>query len=145
MTIACGVIIFILFLGEYLDYRSVHVESSLIVDTGRKEKMDIELDITFPKIPCYSNDNTSFQYPIIGNRHADHLFGLLFLGIVLTLDVMDVAGEHQNDIEHSVYKIQLSSEGVELYREKAVGMHLTSLYTMHLCISLIRIVWAIDI
>jgi len=55
VTIACGVIIVILFLGEYFDYRSVHVESSLIVDTGRKEKMDIELDITFPKIPCYSN------------------------------------------------------------------------------------------
>ena len=39
-----------------MDYRSIHVESSLIVDGGRKEKMGIEFDITFPKIPCYSKD-----------------------------------------------------------------------------------------
>ncbi|GJJ69049.1 endoplasmic reticulum-Golgi intermediate compartment protein 3 [Entomortierella parvispora] len=94
VTIACGIIIVILFLGEYFNYRSVHVESSLIVDTGKKERMDIVLDITFPKIPCY----------------------------ILTLDVMDVAGAHQNDIEHSVYKIQLSPEGVELKREKTIEL-----------------------
>jgi len=34
---------------------------------------------------------------------------------------MDVAGAHQNDIEHSVYKTQLSPEGVELKREKTTG------------------------
>lgn len=53
VSIACGIIIVILFLGEYFDYRSILVESSLVVDTGRKERMDIELDISFPKIPCY--------------------------------------------------------------------------------------------
>jgi hypothetical protein len=37
----------------------------------------------------------------------------------LTLDVMDVAGEHQSDISHSVYKVQLSPDGSEIKRERA--------------------------
>jgi hypothetical protein len=39
--------------------------------------------------------------------------------LVLTLDVMDVAGEHQSDITHSVYKVQLSPDGTEIRREKS--------------------------
>lgn len=34
---------------------------------------------------------------------------------------MDVAGAHQNDIEHSVYKIQLAPDGTELKSEKTIG------------------------
>lgn len=41
------------------------------------------------------------------------------LQLVLTLDVMDVAGEHQSDISHSVYKVQLSPDGSEIKRERA--------------------------
>lgn len=54
VTVACAVVIVILFLSELFDYRSIHLESSLVVDSGRKERMNIELDITFRKIPCYS-------------------------------------------------------------------------------------------
>lgn len=54
VTIASAVIILILFFGELFSYRAVHVESSLVVDSVRKEKMDIDFDITFRKIPCYS-------------------------------------------------------------------------------------------
>ncbi|KAG0056223.1 hypothetical protein BGZ83_005955 [Gryganskiella cystojenkinii] len=94
VTIACAMIIVILLLSEFFDYRSVHIESSLAVDTGRMERMQIELDITFRKIPCY----------------------------VLTLDVMDVAGVHQNDIEHSIYKIQLAPDGTELQSERTTEL-----------------------
>lgn len=54
VTIASAVIILILFFGELFNYQAVHVESSLVVDSGRKEKMDIDFDIAFRKIPCYS-------------------------------------------------------------------------------------------
>ncbi|KAF9113020.1 hypothetical protein BGX27_002372 [Mortierella sp. AM989] len=94
VTLVSAIIIFTLLLGEFFDYRSIHLESSLVVDVGRKEKMSIDFDITFPKIPCY----------------------------VLTLDVMDVAGEHQSDITHSVYKVQLSPDGTEIKREKSPNL-----------------------
>ncbi|KAF8980831.1 hypothetical protein BGZ46_003649 [Entomortierella lignicola] len=94
VTIVSAFIIFVLLLGEFFDYRSIHLESSLVVDSGRKEKMSIDFDITFPKIPCY----------------------------ILTLDVMDVAGEHQSDITHSVYKVQLSLDGTEIKREKTPNL-----------------------
>ncbi|KAF9921158.1 Endoplasmic reticulum-Golgi intermediate compartment protein 3 [Linnemannia zychae] len=90
VTMASAFIIIILFFGELFDYRSVYVESSLVVDSGRKEKMNIDFDITFRKIPCY----------------------------ILTLDVMDVAGEHQADVEHSIYKTQLDPNGTALKHEK---------------------------
>lgn len=54
VTLVSAIVIAVLLLGEFLDYRSVHVESSLIVDGGRKAKMAIDFDISFPKIPCYS-------------------------------------------------------------------------------------------
>ncbi|KAF9417751.1 Endoplasmic reticulum-Golgi intermediate compartment protein 3 [Podila epigama] len=94
VTLASAIIIIILLMGEFMDYRSVRVESSLVVDSGRKEKMAIEFDISFPKIPCY----------------------------ILTLDVMDVAGEHQADITHSVYKVQLAPDGTEIKREKTAKL-----------------------
>ncbi|KAF9585715.1 Endoplasmic reticulum-Golgi intermediate compartment protein 3 [Lunasporangiospora selenospora] len=94
VTLVSAFIILILLMGEFFDYRSVHIESSLIVDSGRKEKMAIEFDISFPKIPCY----------------------------ILTLDVMDVAGEHQSDITHSVYKVQLAPDGTEIRREKTPNL-----------------------
>lgn len=54
VTLVSAFVIAVLLLGEFLDYRSVHTESSLIVDGGRKAKMAIDFDISFPKIPCYS-------------------------------------------------------------------------------------------
>ncbi|KAF9123367.1 Endoplasmic reticulum-Golgi intermediate compartment protein 3 [Mortierella sp. 14UC] len=90
VTMASALIIMILLIGEVFDYRSIHVESSLVVDSGRKEKMNIDFDVTFRKIPCY----------------------------ILTLDVMDVAGAHQADVVHSIYKTQLAPDGTELNHEK---------------------------
>ncbi|KAF9433667.1 Endoplasmic reticulum-Golgi intermediate compartment protein 3 [Entomortierella beljakovae] len=91
VTMVSALLISVLLLGEFLDYRAVRVESSLVVDIGRKDKMSIEFDITFPKMPCY----------------------------ILTLDVMDVTGEHQSDISHSVFKVQLAPDGSEIKREKS--------------------------
>jgi hypothetical protein len=73
VTMVSALIILILFFGELFDYRSVHVESSLVVDSGRKEKMDIDFDITFRKIPCYST------FHFIGCFSLSLSYGLLVL------------------------------------------------------------------
>ena len=38
---------------EFVDYRRVNLEPSILVDRSRGEKLVIEMDISFPKVPCY--------------------------------------------------------------------------------------------
>ena len=38
---------------EFVDYRRVHLEPSILVDRSRGEKLVIEMDISFPRVPCY--------------------------------------------------------------------------------------------
>lgn len=38
---------------EFIDYRRIHVEPSIEVDRSRGEKLVIDVDVTFPRIPCY--------------------------------------------------------------------------------------------
>jgi hypothetical protein len=68
--------------GEWADYRRVTVRPELIVDKGRGEKMEISMNITFPRVPCE----------------------------LLTLDVMDVSGELQMGVSHGISKVRLTPE-----------------------------------
>ncbi|PBP26474.1 copii-coated vesicle membrane protein [Diplocarpon rosae] len=52
VTIASLLIVFYLAFGEWTEYKRIVVHPELIVDKGRGEKMEIHLNITFPKIPC---------------------------------------------------------------------------------------------
>lgn len=54
----------------------------LVVDKGRGERMEISLNVTFPRVPCE----------------------------LLTLDVMDVSGELQMGVTHGINKVRLSPE-----------------------------------
>ena len=66
--------------GEWADYRRVLIHPELIVDQGRGEKMEIHLNVSFPRVPCE----------------------------LLTLDVMDVSGEQQTGIKYGISKVDLS-------------------------------------
>ena len=82
VTIASLLIILWLSWGEWADYRKVSVHPELIVDKGRGEKMEIAMNITFPRVPCE----------------------------LLTLDVMDVSGELQMGVSHGIRKVRLRNE-----------------------------------
>lgn len=64
---------------------------SLSVDSSRGDRMQIRMNLTFPSIPCF----------------------------LLGIDVMDVAGEHQNGagieyalfLDHLMHKSRLSKTG----------------------------------
>jgi hypothetical protein len=43
---------------EFIDYRRIHVEPSIEVDRSRGEKLVIDVDVTFPRIPCYCKLST---------------------------------------------------------------------------------------
>jgi hypothetical protein len=97
VTIASLLIVLYLAFGEWRDYRRIVVHPELIVDKGRGEKMEIHLNITFPKIPCE----------------------------LLTLDVMDVSGEQQVGVMHGVVKVRLSPEedGGKVIDVRSLDLH----------------------
>ncbi|KAH8676752.1 endoplasmic reticulum vesicle transporter-domain-containing protein [Tricladium varicosporioides] len=97
ITIASLLIVLWLAWGEWADYRRIVIHPELIVDKGRSERMEIHLNITFPKIPCE----------------------------LLTLDVMDVSGEQQVGVMHGVSKVRLQpeEEGGHVIDVKALDLH----------------------
>ncbi|ENH61183.1 hypothetical protein FOC1_g10015992 [Fusarium oxysporum f. sp. cubense race 1] len=79
VTIVSLLVVLFLSWGEWAEYRRIEIHPELIVDKGRGERMEIHLNITFPKMPCE----------------------------LLTLDVMDVSGEQQHGVMHGVNKVRL--------------------------------------
>ncbi|KAJ3354099.1 Endoplasmic reticulum-Golgi intermediate compartment protein 3 [Kappamyces sp. JEL0680] len=88
VTLISMFLIFILVMGEFADWLKVDMVPSLAVDKSRKEKMQININMTFPKIPCF----------------------------LLSIDVMDVAGEHQNSADHLMHKSRLDPEGKVIHK-----------------------------
>lgn len=97
VTISSLLIILYLLLVEWNDYRRVIVKPELIVDKGRGEKMEIHMNITFPRVPCE----------------------------LLSLDVMDVSGEVQAGVVHGVNKVRLApaSEGGGVIETKSLDLY----------------------
>lgn len=46
-------IIFTLTIMEFIDYRRVVLDTSILVDRSRGEKLTVKMNITFPRVPCY--------------------------------------------------------------------------------------------
>jgi hypothetical protein len=63
---------------------------SLSVDKSRKDQMKINLNMTFPHIPCF----------------------------MLSIDVMDVSGAHQNGVDHQMHKSRIDKNGNMLTKEE---------------------------
>lgn len=105
VTIGSLILILYLLWGEWADYRRVIVHPELIVDKSRGEKMEIHMNVSFPRIPCE----------------------------LLTLDVMDVSGEVQTGVMHGVEKVRLTSvaEGSKEIDRKTIDLH-TDEATEHL-------------
>ncbi|CAI6332487.1 unnamed protein product [Periconia digitata] len=97
ITITSILVILYLTWSEWADFRRITVRPELVVDKGRGERMEIAMNITFPRMPC----------------------GLL------TLDVMDVSGELQMGVNHGVNKVRLSpeSEGSRVIEVKSLDLH----------------------
>lgn len=83
VTIVSACIIIYLIWVEYTAYTNVVWKPKLIVDTGRKQHMDIHFNITFPHVPCFT----------------------------VSLDVLDAASEHQMNIAKTITKTRLDPKG----------------------------------
>ncbi|KAF5345558.1 hypothetical protein D9758_011989 [Tetrapyrgos nigripes] len=83
LTILSAAIILAFTAMEFIDYRRVYIDTSLVVDKSRGEKLTVNLNVTFPRVPCY----------------------------LVSLDVMDISGETQRDLSHNVLKTRLTPAG----------------------------------
>ncbi|KAK7469402.1 vacuolar protein sorting-associated protein 45 [Stygiomarasmius scandens] len=83
LTILSAAIILAFTTMEFIDYRRVYIDTSLVVDKSRGEKLTVNMNVTFPRVPCY----------------------------LLSLDVMDISGETQRDLSHNVLKTRLTPQG----------------------------------
>ncbi|KAI0484805.1 DUF1692-domain-containing protein [Xylariaceae sp. FL0804] len=97
VTIVSLLVVLYLAWGEWSDYRRIVIHPELIVDKGRGERMEIHMNVTFPKLPCE----------------------------LLTLDVMDVSGEQQHGVLHGVHKVRLQplSQGGGVIDTTALALH----------------------
>lgn len=53
MTLISFSIILTSIMLEWVDYRRVLIEPSIEVDRSRGEKLVIDMDVTFPRVPCF--------------------------------------------------------------------------------------------
>ncbi|QRV92812.1 Endoplasmic reticulum vesicle transporter [Ceratobasidium sp. AG-Ba] len=83
LTMISAAIILTLSLIEIIEYRRIAIDESLIVDRSRGEMLNVKMNITFPRVPCY----------------------------LLSLDVTDISGEIHQDVNHNLAKIRLNSLG----------------------------------
>mmetsp|Transcript_23393 Transcript_23393/g.55734 ORF Transcript_23393/g.55734 Transcript_23393/m.55734 type:complete len:388 (-) Transcript_23393:252-1415(-) len=75
--------IILLVFGELSIYLKVNTEHQLSVDASRGDKLPINFNITFHRMPCS----------------------------IISLDTMDISGEHHVDVTHEVYKQRLDERG----------------------------------
>jgi len=86
VSVVSGLFILWLFVSEFIYYLSVEVKPELFVDTSRGEKLRINMDVVFHNLPCG----------------------------YLSVDAMDISGEHQLDVDHNIFKKRLDKEGQPL-------------------------------
>ncbi|KAG8693437.1 hypothetical protein FRC09_010499 [Ceratobasidium sp. 395] len=87
LTILSAAIILMFTLIEAIDYRRVAVDSMVLVDRSRGERMSVKMNVTFPRVPCY----------------------------LLSMDITDISGEIMQDFTHNMLKTRLSSSGEDLH------------------------------
>jgi hypothetical protein len=53
LTLLSAAFIFSFMCIEFIDYRRVNVDTSIVVDRSRGEKLTVNMNITFPRVPCF--------------------------------------------------------------------------------------------
>ncbi|KAF0694984.1 Aste57867_14172 [Aphanomyces stellatus] len=86
VSLVTMIIMAILFLSELRDYLTVNTHEHMVVDTSTAEKLQITFDISYPALTC---------------REAH-------------MNAMDVAGDLQVNMHHTVFKTRLAPDGTPI-------------------------------
>uniref|UniRef100_A0A9J2PJN9 Endoplasmic reticulum-Golgi intermediate compartment protein 3 n=1 Tax=Ascaris lumbricoides TaxID=6252 RepID=A0A9J2PJN9_ASCLU len=95
VTLLSTLVIVVLFVSETISFLSTDVVEQLFVDsTSADQRLDVNFDVTFTKLPC----------------------------AMVTVDVMDVSGDNQDDVQDDVYKQRLDQQGNNITGQAAVRL-----------------------
>ncbi|KAH3667854.1 hypothetical protein WICMUC_005254 [Wickerhamomyces mucosus] len=87
ITLGCIITLIFIVIGDWNKFNEVIIRPELVVDRDRALKLDINLDITFPDLPCD----------------------------LMSLDIMDVSGDYQVDIaNYGFTRVRLDENGNEI-------------------------------
>mmetsp|Transcript_50112 Transcript_50112/g.108593 ORF Transcript_50112/g.108593 Transcript_50112/m.108593 type:complete len:379 (+) Transcript_50112:252-1388(+) len=86
VSIGCAVLIMVLTSLELIDFATVKTDDHLYVDTSRGQTLRINVDIEFPSLPCS----------------------------VITIDTLDLSGNHAPDLLNNISKTRLDRNGAPL-------------------------------
>jgi len=67
VTLVSAAIILSFTIMEFFDYRRIGIDTSVVVDRSRGEKLTVHLNVTFPRVPCYRETPLSprpSQFPL---------------------------------------------------------------------------------
>lgn len=92
-----------LLISEVVIYLQVNITEDLFVDTTRSHKLKINLDLYIPTISC------SCKYDFVYLLKEELLNCLI--GVDLSLDAMDSAGDQHLHIDHDIFKRRLDLDG----------------------------------
>lgn len=70
MTILSAAIILAFSMIEFFDYRRVNVDTSIQVDKSRGEKLTVNMNVTFPRVPCYRESCLELSLTTAGTSTA---------------------------------------------------------------------------
>lgn len=94
----------ILFVVEFSIFLNSDVERELFVDEGLNQRLAINLDITFPSLPC-SCRFFYLKWGFIRYRY------LIFFQLVMSLDAVDSSGQALLDIQSELMQQRLNRRG----------------------------------
>lgn len=95
VTLVSSCLIVLLFVTETISFLSVDIVEQLYVDsTSSEQRVDVNFDVTFRKLPC----------------------------AFVTVDVMDVSGDNQDDIQDDIYKLRIDALGRNVSGDSAVKL-----------------------
>jgi len=63
VTLISAAIILSVTMMEWMDYRRVTLDTSILVDKSRGEKLTVAVNITFPRVPCFRRFTSLRQSP----------------------------------------------------------------------------------
>lgn len=114
VSLIAGAIMLTLFASELSFYLQTEVKPELFVDTSRNEKLRINLDLVFPEMPCSCKYPSLIYSTVLESTHVYLSDFIYSFGSDMSLDVMDISGAQQFDVEHNVYRRRLNKKGVPI-------------------------------
>lgn len=91
ITLGCILTLLVLIFNEWSEFNEISIWPELAVDRDSNTKLDLNLDVTFPDLPCD----------------------------LMSMDIMDVSGELQTDIQNYGFsKIRLDKQGREIEKSE---------------------------